>query len=382
MTNGLKFQSDRKFGGQIWLELLPVRGWHQSAAQLAFLLISFIAANADPSAAKPDQAAEAGNTAVCAEISASLTGARKYFLQSTVAALKDIRSGGKPRQADLYILVHYLMYRRSLALDQADLELSNGLDQNIINFFMETFESGVWRNEGCLLIKLLIGLRDYPVPYSKIEPLEKYYAALIQENWKSEGVGECFSDQIERTFQLDVRAVCSRPSNELEAKVGYYNATTPSGRPNLLMPVKLPFLSDLADRDLVTWWRIIPDLWILRTYHDQIDKLISLDRFEAAKHNFATAVGYFLTDSSDRAARDADLLLYGHLLSEEKFSADDRKLLRALLNQQQKDGSFPARIGSTPAGHNTQATPTNFAIEALTESAKRLCPNAASRKPE
>jgi hypothetical protein len=317
------------------------------------------------------QPADADDSVLCREISSHLSSARRYFSKTAIRAAKEISTATKPKQADLYILVHYLIDHRVLNFGPGGKE-EDQLTQSIVGYFLSTFDKGAWRKEGCLLIKLLIGLRDNGVSYEKIEPLERFYAQLIEENWQSQNVGECFSTEIERTYMLDVASSCTNASNELEAKVGYYVATTSPDVPNLLRKVKLPFLTDHAARPLSSWWGIIPDVWIALTAAKQKVPLVTADRLESTRLNFEDSVKAELKRTPPRF-RDADQLLFGDLVVSGKVSADDRLMLKALLSQQLEDGSFPAKVKQTPAGHDTRATPTHFAIQALTEAERLLC---------
>lgn len=311
------------------------------------------------------------NSELCPKVESALSGARKFFAAAAKTAYSDITSTAKPRQADLYILVHYLMDHRRLAFGPGG-EEEKQLTENIIGYFLSTFDAGLWRTEGCLLIKLLIGLRSNNVPYEKIEPLEKFYADLIEENWQSQSVGECISDQIDRTYIVGAAADCKNASDELEAKVGYYVATSEPGSPNLLAKVKLPFLGDYSERFLLGWWSIIPEVWIAMTFRDQKTALVSKDRLDNTAQNFDDSVAKALSAKPPQM-EDADQLLFGRLLVHRAFLKSDKLLLEALLKQQLKDGGFPAKIGKTPSGHNTRATPTHFAIQALNETKETLC---------
>ncbi len=334
----------------------------------AFLLASTVTLSAQVEA-EPDSGESA---AICSRIDKSLSSARTFFSTSAEASIKSLIAAEKPRQADLYIAVHYLMDHRALSLGPSG-ATEDRLVQQITDYFLGTFEKGAWRSEGCLLIKLLIGLRLNNIPTEKIAPLEKFYAALIEENWHSESVGECFSSEIDRTYMLGVVSSCSNASDELEAKVGYYLATTKAGEATALDRVKLPFLSDHSPRELRGWWKIIPDVWIGLIHRDQVRKLISAERLESARLDFEQAIADSLAAKPKRL-KDADQLLFGHLLTSGRFLDQDRQLLQALLAQQEQDGGFPAKMAETPAGHNARATPTHFAIQALRESKRLLCP--------
>lgn len=309
---------------------------------------------------------------LCITLNSSLERGRAYFLESTDKAIERVQQTNEPTQADIYILVHYLMYQERL-LFESDPEQDRKRRTVIAQYFERSFGKGGWELEGCMPVKVLIGFARAPVPLPTQRKYERFYQEQIVEHWGSSGVGECFSDKIDRTYGGTIPFQCTGPKDELEIKLAYYlavDATRPEDSP--LKEANIAYASEPTRKVLRGWWDIIPETWVLMTYVEQKRPYVSKKRAMVALQNIEDTIQRVQKSTDKRQQSRIDLLLYSFLLGKSEFDERAAWLTERLLAQQLDDGGFRPMEIQHPPGHDVRATPTYFGLLALNEANKVL----------
>ncbi|MCF6196533.1 MAG: hypothetical protein L3J50_07490 [Emcibacter sp.] len=310
--------------------------------------------------------------------------ARTYYQNTLIKAYERATYMQRPIQVDLYILAHYLIYNQQLKF-QSETE-NTEWKEKIIQFFLSTIDKDTWLPEGCLSIKVLIGLENSGLDYQKTLPVARTYADFITKVWRDEGVGECFSPQINRTYGPAKALPCSGPTAELEAKTGYYHALLGAysyGRgvkewwygKNPMRHIKTPGLNLPFDVSLDGWFDVLPELWVIKTGSIAGQNVVTKRRLKAARKNVINTVKQLRRDDKFGGTVYLSALLYAYFLAEPKPTQHAYDLLSSLMEVQSPDGAIMSSFNLRMAGHNIHATPTYFYILAVDKALESLTGN-------
>ncbi len=296
-----------------------------------------------------------------ARIESAMSRGRHYFMESVSGAYGRVMKTGKPIQVDLYILAHYLQYQKQLGF-------APDWNQRIRDYFLNSFGQGIWEDEGCMSVKVLIGFWEHQVDPDKIKPLTTYYADFIAKEWGAKGVGECFSNKVVRTYGRGFsEPYCTGPTRELDAKVAYYQNLVRDRSDNPLLKVLFPQINETRLHNYAdAWQEIIPEVWLMMTYYQPGQTQVSRERFEIGSDKVKRTLKRIHDDQEFRefhkvSTFEITLLLYAYLLSGQQPDAVFDSLFNEVLASQRADGSFPSRWGKIK-DHNIEATPTYFAL--------------------
>jgi hypothetical protein len=336
-----------------------------------------------------------------ARVQTSFLVGRTFFAQSVINSLKQVKASDKPTQVDLYILIHYLMYEAELGLAPVVQELSHqgNTQENkqknkdtqtrdaILDYLTNSYQSDVWRTEGCMSVKFLSGLSLQGISAKNIDPLAQTYRQFIHSQWGDKGIGECFSSNIVRTYG-EFTPPCSDVTLELMAKMAYLKTITTrasqetNDRPlKALASIQLPGLNDTPQTAISSWFGALPELWIIRTWQVQQEMgasqkdtfQIEERRYQDARKRIRVAYDDALNSLSSQEAIYASVVLYTKLLSHNSIDRHDVEYLSQLLTLQQHDGRFPSSFNEIRyKGHNIDATPSYFALLALQQYQNKL----------
>ena len=347
-----------------------------ASSVLALLLAAAPAFSAEPESEKSAQK-EQVYIPIAVQVLKAQKLAREYFFNSVQEALPRVQASAAPIQVDLYILVHYLMYQDMLQFSAAP--HTNEWKEKISNYFISTLGKKIWEPEGCLAVKVMIGLFRSSTDLKTRRKLEQYYRDLVFEKWGETGVGECFSSRIERTYGQGTPE-CSGVSEELNLKVAYYQHLVREERDNPMHDIVTPTMNSYKPEEVNGWWSAVPEMWVQALANLPGQEKISARRRQLSARAVRRAVNTFLLEKAAHNGTFTALLLYSYLLTDAPSKSKADPILRKLLSLQQPDGSFPGigmGLRSVARTHNLRATPTYFALLAL-ERYSQLFPQSKS----
>ncbi|MBF0352916.1 MAG: hypothetical protein HQM11_17920 [SAR324 cluster bacterium] len=316
---------------------------------------------------------------LCSVLHSSMNRARKYFLYSVKQSYLDVNNTTPPIQVDLYILVHFLMYQDVIKFT-GDSGEELFLRKKIMDYFSSTFGQDIWEREGCVLVKLLTGMEKSYAPFRQMKPMMDYYAKFIHSHWKNDGVGECFSGNIRRSYgPLNLVPECSPVTNELDAKLAYFKSITRFSRHNPLMNIQSPSLELEPSGAMIGWADILPEMYVIRGWQEQKNGVIKQERYEIARKRVVQAVNKLNVTRVIKTGLNMDILLYAYLRANRKVDIPSSQMLKKLLSVQKQNGSFPSPFDFGPTHpnkkHNIDASPTYFALLAMNEYSNLMeCP--------
>jgi hypothetical protein len=295
--------------------------------------------------------------------------ARAFFMKSVEEAYERLQHD-RPIQADLYIVVHFLVHQDLLQFE-SDPKKAAQWREKIVAYFLSTSGKDVWEAEGCLTIKLLMGFRMSKVPISKWLPIARSYRSFIREHWGKDGVGECYSPKVIRTYGSNppgnASVGCGPVTDELVTKTAYYQALAAEDREDPMLDVPLPTLDRPPASPLREWSDVIPEKWLVRAYRLGKSSHVSEKRFEAARKEFAEAIATAPLKKSPVPTSFLTPLLYASWLAGNGIDARSFALFRAVLSSQWDDGRIPNPMTAARAkGHNIDASTTYQALMAMT----------------
>jgi hypothetical protein len=246
------------------------------------------------------------------------------------------------------------------------------LARAITGYFLNQDKLETWIGEGCLAIKLLIGLEQFrglKDEHEQVAVLAESYADFVRKEWNGDGVGECFSTGVERTYGVSFESdFCTSTTTELTAKMAFYLSLLPESEAETFAGIRLTQLNDRgSDHPFGGWFDTVSELWVIKTYQQTRNRFVSAERFEATKTKFSEALKT-ADPAEPRAIQDA-LLVYGSLLAGVPLDPKMLDMLHALRGLQAKDGRIPSpfTVGSEAKSHNIDASPTYFYLLAVHE---------------
>lgn len=309
--------------------------------------------------------APCGSPQAAAEVRASMDKARASFMRSVAASYARLQHNDAPIQVDLYVLAHYLLYQDELRFER-DPKLAAAWRDKISRYFVSTFGKDLWEREGCLAIKVLTGLRLAKVPDAQVAPIARWYRDFIRQSWGKQGVGECTSPKVERTYGATTHlAQCGPVIDELVAKTAYYQVLTASA-PDAMSEVPLPTLNEPRLGALETWYDVMPEEFIVRAHLVPGQKIVAAKRFSSSKKALAAAVA--ATKPSEKPVHTMFLgpLLFSSWAAGNPVDGHGYALLRALMATQQPDGRILSEMNALRSkGHDIDASPTYFGLMAM-----------------
>jgi hypothetical protein len=309
---------------------------------------------------------------VASRVAISQPKAKKYFMTSLKEAYDRVLKAERPIQVDLYIMVHFLVFQDELKLEE-DPGKAAEWRHKLVDYFLDTFKKQIWNPEGCLAIKVLMGLRMAKVPYARILPVSTWYANFIKKQWPDGGVGECFTGRVTRTYHEEVAPkpedlVCTPDSDELESKAAYYQALVEEPDD----PMSKVMLPSLARREAaepkvsLSWIALLPSKWVVRTYRLDQQKVISKKLFETSAKGLAGSLEMERGNDKPNGPY-LGTLLYAYFLAGGKITQRSIDFLNRLLSMQGPEGQFPGNKIDVNLKHNTDATSTYEALLAMSQ---------------
>jgi hypothetical protein len=294
---------------------------------------------------------------------------RVFFLKSVEESYARLIIAEKPIQVDLYILVHFLIYQDELQFT-SDEKQALGWKKKIVDYFLSTVGKGTWEVEGCLPEKVLIGLHYAKIPQTVLSPIVMSYKKMLDQTWKGKGAGECFSENIVRTYGATAQKLpCSAITEEVEAKFAFYQTLIKNEKWNPLRKVKLKTPNSIPKDPISSFWSMLPHEWVINTYLLPKQKMIGKKRIEKTFQLIEEAISKVNLD----AKSPVDKTLAAQLLSSYwkiggGLNAKTISLLEYILKTETRDekgiGSVASYANKT---HNVQATPAYLKLLAMNE---------------
>lgn len=324
--------------------------------------------HAAPAAPAPEPAC--GSPEAAQQVRESMDRGRRFFMSSLAEAYERLQHGD-PIQVDIYVLVHFLLYQDELQLEP-DLAAAAAWRRRCVQYFLSTFGKNIWEREGCVTVKLLVGLRTAKVAPERIEPVARYYSDFIHHQWGDTGVGECLSPKVVRTYgSTSTVPRCGPVVAELVAKTATYEAMLGAESADPMASVKLPTLNE-APGALTTWFEVVPEEWILRAYLQRGQKLVTRKRYLASRKALAAAVATAPLDTAPVQTMYLAPLVYESWLAGNPVDAKSYAVLRKVMSAQQADGRILSSMNELRAkGHNIDASPTYMALLAMDQYLKK-----------
>ncbi len=314
-----------------------------------------------------------GSVEAAAAVRARMDPARAFFMRSVAEAYERIQAGRRI-QADLYILAHFLLFQSSLHLE-ANPARAALWQRRIQDFFLKDYAQGVWKAEGCLTIKVLIGLRLVGAPLDEVHRLARHYRSFIAQRWGRGGVGECAEPGVERTYGQTLPpgpVMCGPVSLELVAKTAYYQALIGDDGDDALADVPLPTLNEPPELPFREWAQVIPAKWLIRTYRLPASRSVSRGQFERVRRALREAIAAAPPGETPVRTIFLSPLLYASWLAGDPIDPRSYELFRIVLSTQWADGRIPSPYTALrDKGHNVDASTTYQALMAMTEFLRR-----------